>query len=477
MNTSTERSNVFRGLVAGDFANGIDENTIVSPFDDSAVGDVSLLDFQQITAAIDAAVGAADEARALPSHYRASVLEKIRAAIEDQRESLTKLLALEAGKPIKAARLELDRTLSVFQLGAEEAKRIGGDVLPLDSIPAGDARWGITRRFPLSPISAITPFNFPILLAAHKLAPAIACGATIVLKPPPQDPLTTLALGEIIKECGYPAGGVNIVPCHVDDAAPLIDDERVKMISFTGGSRAGWAIRGRAAKKRTALELGGNAGVIVEPDADIDVAVQRCTAGGFGYAGQSCISVQRVLVHRDVYDEFLNRFQTTVSALKSGDPLDEETDVGPLIDQKSAERAEQWIGEAEAAGAEVVVGGGRNGSVVEPTILTGTTSKMKVNCEEVFAPVVTVTCYSEYEDAIRTVNESPYGLQAGVFTNNLKKAWRAFEQLEVGGVILNDISTFRVDAMPYGGVKESGIGREGVRYAIEEMTEPRLLVL
>lgn len=477
MKPSIDRSKVYTGLVAGDQIQGDEELSIKSPFDGGQVGRVSFLDQGQVSSAIDAAVNAAEAARRMPSHERADVLARIRDSVSDRKESLATLLAYEAGKPITAARLELDRTVSVFQLGAEEAKRIGGEVLPLDSIPAGNNRWGITRRFPLSPISAITPFNFPLLLAAHKLAPAIACGATIVLKPPPQDPLTTLLLGEIVRDSGYPAGGVNIVPCAVEDAAPLIDDPRVKMISFTGSARAGWAIRERAAKKRTALELGGNAGVIVESDADIEHAAQRCVAGGFGYAGQSCISVQRILVQEDVYDQFLGRFCELVSRLKHGDPLEEETDVGPLIDLESAERAQAWINEARSGGAEVLVGGGRDGSVVEATVLVGTTPDMKVNCEEVFAPVVTVSKYSDFDDALSTANDSPYGLQVGVFTHDQRKIWKAFEQLEVGAVIANDVSSFRVDSMPYGGVKESGIGREGVRYAIEEMTEGRLLVL
>lgn len=477
METSIDRSKLYRGLVAGDLISGSQELSVKSPFDGEPVGRVSLLDTGQVRSAIDAAVRAVGAARTMPSHERAEVLLGIREAISERMESLAILLAHEAGKPISAARLELDRTLSVFQLASEEAKRIGGEVLPLDSISAGNNRWGITRRFPLSPISAITPFNFPILLAAHKLAPAIACGATIVLKPPPQDPLTTLLLGEIIADSGYPAGAVNVVPCTVEDAAPLIDDPRVKMISFTGSARAGWAIRGRAAKKRITLELGGNAGVIVECDADIEYAAQRCAAGGFGYAGQSCISVQRILVHKNVYEAFLKRFCEIVSQLKCGDPLDEDTDVGPLIDSDSAKRTQAWIEEACAGGAEVAAGGGRNGPVIEPTVLVGTTSDMKVNCEEVFAPVVTVSQYSDFDDALATINDSPYGLQAGVFTHDQRKIWKAFEQLEVGGVIANDISSFRVDAMPYGGVKESGLGREGVRYAIEEMTEIRLLVL
>jgi acyl-CoA reductase-like NAD-dependent aldehyde dehydrogenase len=413
----------------------------------------------------------------MPSHARAAVLGRIRAGLLERREELATLLAHEAGKPVKSARLELDRTIFVFQIAEEEAKRIGGEVLPLDLLPAGEGRWGITRRFPLAPISAITPFNFPVLLAAHKIAPAIACGATMVLKPPPQDPLSTLAMSEVLQTAGYPPGALSIVPCSVEDAAPLLEDPRVRMVTFTGSARVGWMIRERAARKKVALELGGNAGILVEPDADLDLAAARCVLGGYSYAGQSCISVQRILVHEDVYDEFVERFVTRVGALRTGDPLDEATDVGPLIDEANAARAQSWIEEAVRAGAVLATGGGRRGSVLEPTVLLETSRGMRVNCEEVFAPVTTVRPYHEFEDALDELNASPYGLQAGLFTNDLRRVRRAFEEAEVGALVVNDISGFRVDHMPYGGVKESGQGREGVRYAIEEMTEMRLLIL
>jgi glyceraldehyde-3-phosphate dehydrogenase (NADP+) len=344
-------------------------------------------------------------------------------------------------------------------------------------MPHGAGRWGITRRFPLSPISAIVPFNFPLLLTAHKLAPAIACGATMVLKTPPQDPLCVLVLGELLRDAGYPAGAINVVQVPVEEATPLLDDPRVRMITFTGSARAGWYIRQRAHTKKVALELGGNAGVIVEPDADLDHAAARCAAGGFAYAGQSCISVQRILVHQDVYAGFVDRLVTRVGALTAGDPLDEQSDLGPLIDEAAATRAAAWIAEAVAQGAELAVGGSRTGAVLAPAVLLQTTDDMKVNCEEVFAPVVTVRPYTSFADALATVNDSPYGLQAGVFTTSLPKAWQAYETLDVGGVVINDVSGYRVDHMPYGGVKASGLGREGVRYAIDEMTEMRLLVV
>ena len=316
-----------------------------------------------------------------------------------------------------------------------------------------------------------------MLLGAHKVAPAIACGASLTLKPPPQDPLSTELLGDLVAECGYPAGGINVVPCDLPVAQRLVADERVRMVSFTGSAKAGWAIRAGAGTKRVALELGGNAGVIVEPDADLARAVERCAVGGYAYAGQSCISVQRIFVHRDVYDEFLSRFVLRVRALRTGDPLDPATDVGPMIEEVAARRAEAWIGAAGRDGARIECGGGRTGAVLEPTVLTRTKAEQQVNCEEVFAPVTTVTPYAEFDEAVARVNGTAYGLQAGIFTRDVHRLMQAWDRLDVGGVMGNDIPSFRVDRMPYGGSKASGLGREGVRYAIQEMTEPRLLTL
>jgi len=413
----------------------------------------------------------------MPSHARAAALRKIADGLEAARPELARTLALEAGKPIAQARTELDRAIFVFRDAAEEATRIQGEVLPADAVPTGTGRIAITRRFPLSPIAAITPFNFPVLLAAHKIAPAMACGATMSLKPPPQDPLTTLRLGDLVKASGYPDGAVNIVPCHVEVAQILIEDPRVRLITFTGSAKAGWAIRAKAGTKRVALELGGNAAVIVEPDADLTWAAARCAIGGFTYAGQSCISTQRIYVHESVYTPFLDAFTRRVQQLKVGDVLDEHTDVGPMISADAADRVERWIAEAVAAGAEIALGGKRNGVFQQPTVLTHTTADMKVNCEEVFAPLVTVTPYRSLTDAIEWANASPYGLQAGVFTTNLQTMFRLHAELDVGAVNGNDIPGFRVDRLPYGGAKASGLGREGVRYAIEEMTERRVLTL
>jgi acyl-CoA reductase-like NAD-dependent aldehyde dehydrogenase len=450
---------------------------IRAPHDGSEVGVVALAGPEEVRAALDANVAATRAAREMPAFARAAALRTVADGLEHAKLELARTLALEAGKPIAQARIEIDRSIFVFRDAAEEATRINGDVLPADAVPAGAGRIAITRRFPLSQIAAITPFNFPILLAAHKIAPAMACGATITLKPPPQDPLTTLRLGELVNASGYPAGAVNIVPCHVEVAQILIEDPRVRLITFTGSAKAGWAIRAKAGTKRVALELGGNAAVIIEPDADLKWAAARCAVGGFTYAGQSCISTQRIYVHERVYQQFLDLFLPSVRQLKVGDVLDDHTDVGPLIALDAAERVERWIDEAVAGGAQLATGGKRNGSFIEPAVLLNTTAEMKVNCEEVFAPLVTVTPYRNLSDAITWANASPYGLQAGVFTTNVQTLFRLHAELDVGGVNGNDIPGFRVDRLPYGGAKASGLGREGVRYAIEEMTELRVLTI
>jgi len=450
---------------------------IRAPHDGSEVGVVSLAEPEEVRSALNANVAAARACRTMPAYERAAALRRVADGLVSERTDLARTLALEAGKPIAQARLELDRAISVFRDAAEEATRISGEMLPADSVPAGAGRIGLTRRFPLSPIAAITPFNFPVLLAAHKIAPAMACGATLTLKPPPQDPLTTLRLGELVRASGYPAGGINVVPCHVEVAQILIEDPRVRLITFTGSAKAGWAIRAKAGTKRVALELGGNAAVIIEPDADLAWAATRCAAGGFTYAGQSCISTQRIYVHESVYTQFIDDFVQRVGQLKVGDVLDEKTDVGPMISLDAAERVERWIGEAKAGGAEIALGGKRKGQFLEPTVLLHTTPEMKVNCEEVFAPLVTVTPYGKLDAAVAAANASPYGLQAGVFTTNLQTMFRLHAELDVGAVNGNDIPGFRVDRLPYGGAKASGLGREGVRYAIEEMTELRLLTL
>jgi len=450
---------------------------IKSPFDGATVGVVTLAGPRQIEAAIAASVREFENTRKLPVFKRQEILRAVSARIQQKREQFARIIALEAGKPVKTARAEVDRAVFTFSVAAEEAARIGGEYLPMDLQEFTTGRWGMVRRYPVGPIAAITPFNFPVNLVAHKLAPAMAAGCTVVLKPAPQTPLTAFMLAEVIHEAGWPAGALNVIPTTNEDAALIVSDDRLKMLSFTGSSAVGWKLKAAAGKKKIVLELGGNAAVAIHSDADLDFAAERCAVAGFSYAGQSCISVQRILVHAPVFDSFLQRFIGRIKKLKMGDPLDEATDIGPLIRPSDAERASGWVQEAVSAGAKLLLGGGRKGSVLEPTILTNTRPEMKVNCQEVFAPVKTVEPYEDFADALKRINASPYGLQAGLFTNDARLIFRAYDELEVGGLIVGDVPTFRIDHMPYGGVKDSGLGREGLKYAIEEMTEPRLLAM
>jgi glyceraldehyde-3-phosphate dehydrogenase (NADP+) len=397
--------------------------------------------------------------------------------IAKRKEEFSRTLCQETGKPIKAARTEVERAIFTFTVAAEESTRIYGEYLPLDWQEYTAGRWGIVKRFPVGPIAGITPFNFPLNRVAHKVAPAIAAGCPMILKPAPQTPLSSLLMAEVVQQAGWPDGALNVLPLSNDDASLLVTDDRIKLISFTGSAAVGWQIKKNSGKKKVILELGGNAGVIIHNDADIEYAAERCVAGGFGYAGQTCISVQRILVQQSVYGKFTDLFLAGVKKLQTGDPLDETTDVGPLIRDSDAQRAADWIQEAIRGGARVLTGGNRRGSLVEPTVLTGTKPDMKVNCQEVFGPVVTVEPYGEFEEALRQINSSAYGLQAGLFTRDAKRMFQAFEELEVGGLLAGDVPSFRIDHMPYGGVKDSGIGREGLRYAIEEMTEPKLMVM
>jgi glyceraldehyde-3-phosphate dehydrogenase (NADP+) len=369
------------------------------------------------------------------------------------------------------------RTVSIFQIAAEEATRIGGEIVPLDVVPAGERRLGEVRRFPIGPVAGITAFNAPLLLPAHKIAPACAAGNPIIVKPAPRTPLSALSLGEILLDAGMSPGALSILPCDVETAGPLVTDARLKALSFTGSVPVGWVLKAQANRKRVTLELGGNGAVIVHGDADLAWAAERCATGGFMRAGQACIAVQRIYVQDAIYEPFLNQLITRVQAITMGDPLDPATRMGPLIDEQAPRRAEAWVAEAVASGATVRTGGNRRGVFFEPTVLTGVSAEMKVCCEEVFAPIVTVTPYRDFDDALAWTNASPYGLQAGLFCNDLRLVYHAFEELQVGGLIVNDVNSWRVDSMPYGGVKASGCGREGVRYAIEEFTEPRLLAV
>jgi len=448
-----------------------------APYDGAVIGRVFQGTRQHAEAAIAAAVKAFGTTRRLPAFERQRVLRRVAQGITERKQEFAHTLAQEAGKPIKAARTEVERAIFTFTVAAEESTRIYGEYLPLDWQEFTAGRWGIVRRFPLGPVAGITPFNFPLNLVAHKVAPAIASGCSMVLKPAPQTPLSALLLAETIQQAGWPDGALNVLSLSNEDAGVLVTDERLKMISFTGSAAVGWEIKKRAGKKKVILELGGNAGVIVHSDADLAYAAERCVAGGFVYAGQTCISVQRILVEHSVYGKFTELLLAGVKKLKTGDPLDDTTDLGSLIRESDAARASDWIQEAVRGGARLLCGGRRNGALLEPAVLTGTKPDMKVNCQEIFAPVVTVEPYDDFNAAVRQINNSPYGLQAGIFTRDAKLLFHAYEELEVGGVIAGDVPAFRIDHMPYGGIKDSGLGREGLRYAIEEMTEPKLLVM
>ena len=464
-------------LVDGKWVEDGDVIDIKAPYDGAIVGRVFQGRRSHAEAAIAAAVKAFGTTRRLPAFERQRVLRRVAEGIAKRKEEFSRTLCQEAGKPIKAARTEVERAIFTFSVAAEESTRIYGEYLPLDWQEYTAGRWGIVKRFPIGPIAGITPFNFPLNLVAHKVAPAIAAGCPMVLKPAPQTPLSSLLMAEVVQQAGWPDGALNVIPLSNDDAALLVTDDRLKMISFTGSAAVGWQIKKNSGKKKVILELGGNAGVIIHNDADIEYAAERCVAGGFGYAGQTCISVQRILVQQSVYGKFTDMFLAGVKNLQIGDPIDESTDVGPLIRESDAQRAVEWVQEAVRGGARVLCGGNRKGSIVEPTVLTGTKPEMKVNCQEVFGPVVTVEPYAEFHEALRQINSSAFGLQAGLFTRDAKLMFQAFEELEVGGLLAGDVPTFRIDHMPYGGVKDSGIGREGLRYAIEEMTEPKLMVM
>lgn len=432
---------------------------------------------EQVEEAVTAAQRAFEMTCRLPAFERSAVLHKISEGISARREEIARLITLEAGKPIRDALAETDRAVLTFRLGAEEAERLVGETIPLDINAPSRGRWGITRRFPIGPVLGITPFNFPLNLGAHKVAPALAAGNTIVLKPPSKDPLTMLTVAEIIAESGAVEGSVSILPMTRELGDRLVADDRFKLLTFTGSPSVGWRMKQRAGKKKVVLELGGNAGVIVDRTADMEWAVRRILVGAYSYAGQVCISVQRLFVHEAIWDEFLTRFVAGAEGLRVGDPLDPATDVGPMVDDEAAARTQRWVEEAVAMGGKVLTGGKADGRYVAPTVLVDTPVEAQICSNEAFAPVVVAFPFSDFRAAVAGVNESFYGLQTGIFTNDLEHAWEAFEELVVGGVIVNDVPTYRVDHMPYGGVKDSGLGREGLRYAIEDMTEIRIMVL
>jgi glyceraldehyde-3-phosphate dehydrogenase (NADP+) len=472
---------IYNSFIDGAWVKSDQLAEIHSPYSGEIVSRVAIAGTGEVEAALKSATESFEATRKVPAFRRAELLLSLRDGVKANKEDFARSIVLEAGKPIIDARIEVDRAINVLTLSAEEAKRIGGEVMGLDLMPTSIGRLGITRRFPVGPIVGITPFNFPLNLGLHKVGPALAAGCTILWKPSPLTPGAAFLFAALFQEAAqkhdFPVGALNVIAPADDLAERLVTDNRPRMVSFTGSAKVGWVIRAKAGTKKVVLELGGNAAVLVAADADIDHAVQRCVASGFGYAGQTCISAQRLLIEERVYNDFVQRLVAGVNALKVGDPLEENTRVGPMASEKEANRVKSWIDEAVSGGAKLLTGGQSNGQMIQPTVIEGATQQMNVTCSEVFGPVVTVASFKTWEEALSIANASLYGLQAGVFTRDLGRVLAAFEALEVGGVIVNDAPSYRMDSMPYGGVKESGAGREGIRYAIEEMTEVRLLVL
>jgi acyl-CoA reductase-like NAD-dependent aldehyde dehydrogenase len=455
---------------------GVD--VVRNPFTGEPLVEVAQATEEDLEAAITAAQAAFRTMRSLPRHARRDLLARIAAAVTDRRGELAREITASCGKPITQALGEVDRAVMTFSLAADEARRFGGEVVHLDVDPRTVGMTGLAHRFPVGPISAISPFNFPLNLLVHKVAPAIAVGSAVVVKPPPQCPQLAFHLAGILAECGLPAGAYNVLPLPIPLAERLASDPRFALLSFTGSPTVGWHLKNVAGKKKVVLELGGNAAAVVHQDAgDLDWLAQRLAWGAFAYAGQVCIKVQRVFVHEPIYRTFVGKFIEASAALPVGDPFEEKTVVGPLIDPAAADRVDAWVDEAVADGAESLLRGSRKGNVLAPTVLGNAPREAKVSCREVFGPVATVAPYTDWKCALEDVNASNFGLQAGIFTHDVNRIFEAFNTLEVGGVIANDFPTLRVDNFPYGGIKDSGFGREGVRYAMEDMSEPKMLVL
>jgi acyl-CoA reductase-like NAD-dependent aldehyde dehydrogenase len=462
-----------RLLIDGDWVETGDWVDVRSPYSGEVVGRVAKAGAAETRVAIDAAERAMREP--LPAHKRAEILVRVSGALGRRHDEAARLISDEAGKPLKTARVEAARAMSTYTFAAVEARKLAGEMVPMDAAQAGEGKLAFTLRRPIGVVGAISPFNFPLNLVAHKLAPALAAGCAVVLKPASQTPLSALLLAELEAEAGLPAGWLNVVVGSASEIGDvLVGDERVKAITFTGSGPVGWELRKRAAKKRVNLELGNATPVIVAGDADVSAAAAKLAQNAFSFAGQSCISVQRIYVARDVYDEFIGEFIPKVEALKVGDPAEEDTDVGPVIDEDARERILEWI---EASSGEVLAGGGVEGDLIRPTVIASPAPEDKVSCEEVFGPVCTVTPVDSLDEAIRLSNATRYGLQAGVFTSSIDSALRAAQELDFGGVTVNEAPTFRTDQMPYGGVKDSGNTREGPRYAVRELTEERVVIL
>ena len=438
---------------------------------------VALADEAVIDSAIAAATAAAEPMRRMPAHARQAVLNHCVRRFQERFDELAMALCVEAGKPINDARGEVTRLIDTFRYAAEEAVRVNGEVLEMGISARAEAYQGMWKRVPIGPVSFISPFNFPLNLVAHKVAPAIAIGCPFVLKPASLTPVGALMIGEILAETDLPEGAFSILPCRRDGAALFTTDPRLKLLSFTGSQDVGWTLKSQAGKKKVVLELGGNAAVIVDADTDLDDAVERITIGAFYQSGQSCVGVQRILVHEDVASVFEAKLVASTERLKVGDPKDPEVFIGPMISEGESERLADWIDEACASGGEILCGGSRTGAMLEATLMKGVPRTAKLVCREAFGPVAVLSTFSDFQDALDEVNDSEFGLQAGVFTRDIYKIQRAWDELEVGGVVIGDIPSWRVDHMPYGGVKESGLGREGLKYAMEDMSEIRMLII
>ena len=438
---------------------------------------VALADAKAIDAAIAAAEAASEPMRKLPTYKRQQILQHCVQRFTERLEELAQALTIENGKPINDARGEAVRLIDTFRIAAEESVRIYGEVMPLDISARAVGYTGMWKRVPIGPCSFISPFNFPLNLAAHKVAPAIAAGCPFVLKPASMTPIGALIIGEVLAETDLPKGAFSILPCSRDGADLFTTDERLKLLSFTGSPQVGWDLKAKAGKKKVVLELGGNAACIIDHDSDIEDAVKRVVFGAFYQSGQSCISVQRILVHEAIYKTFRDQLVAATKALKMGDPKDPATFIGPMISEKEAQRLETWVNEAVAGGATLLCGGKRQGAMLEATLLENVPNAANISCQEAFGPVAIISSFNDFDAALAEVNNSDFGLQAGVFTRDIYKIQRAWDVLEVGGVVIGDIPSWRVDHMPYGGVKDSGLGREGIRYAIEDMTELRMLII
>jgi acyl-CoA reductase-like NAD-dependent aldehyde dehydrogenase len=438
---------------------------------------VPLADPAAIDKGIELAIGAEQAMREFPAYARQDVLRHCATRFGERAEELAQVLCVEAGKPIRDSRGEVTRLIDTFRIGAEEATRIYGEVMPMDINPRAANYTGMWKRVPVGAVSMISPFNFPLNLAAHKVAPAIAAGCPFVMKPASATPIGALIIGEVLAETDLPKGAFSILPARRDGADLFTIDDRLKLLSFTGSPEVGWALKARSGKKKVVLELGGNAAVIVDEDADIDDAAERIVFGAYYQSGQSCISVQRIIAHQAIYDALREKLTRKVSKLVMGDPKKEDTFIGPMISEKEATRLHGWINHAVARGARVLTGGHREGVMLQATLVEDVPLDVELSCKEAFGPVATLRKFSDFDAALAEVNDSDFGLQAGIFTRDLYKAQKAWDTLEVGGVVIGDVPSWRVDHMPYGGVKDSGLGREGLRFAIEDMTEIRLMVI